>query len=54
MFKAVAPPWADTTRICGKYILISQKYIEKNNNMGYGGGYLWIGSVFLWWGGAST
>ena len=49
LFKAVAPPWADTIRICAKYCLIPLKYNENNNNMEYGGRYIWLRGVVLWW-----
>ena len=47
LFKAVAPPWADTIRICAKYCLIPLKYNENNNNMEYGGQYLWLRGVWF-------
>ena len=34
-------------RICRKYRLIPQKFNENNNNMAYGGGYLWIWGVWF-------
>ena len=38
-------------RICTKNcLIIPHKYNENYNNMGYSGGYLWIGGAFLWWG----
>ena len=33
--------------ICRKYRLIPQKYDENNNNMAYGGGYLWLWGVWF-------
>ena len=38
---------ADTMRICRKYRLIPQKYNKNDNNMEYGGGYLWIWCGFV-------
>ena len=32
-------------RICRKYRLIQQKSNENNNNVAYGGGYLWLWGV---------
>ena len=34
-------------RICRKYFPILQKYNEDNNNMAYGGGYLWLWGVWF-------
>ena len=34
-------------RIYRKYCLIPQKYNENNNNMAYGGGYLWLWGVWF-------
>ena len=47
MFQAVGPPWSDKMRICRKYCLIPQKYNENNNNMAYGGRYLWLLGVLF-------
>ena len=38
---------ADTTRICRKYRLIQQKNNEINNNMAYGGRYLWFWGLWF-------
>ena len=37
----------DTIKICIKYRLIPQKYNKNNNNMEYGGGYLWVWGVWV-------
>ena len=34
-------------RISRKYRFIPHKYNENNNNMAYGGGYLWIWGVWF-------
>ena len=38
---------ADIIKICIKYRLIPQKYNKNNNNMEYGGGYLWLWGVWF-------
>ena len=34
-------------RICRKYRLIPQKYNGNNNNIAYGGGYIWLCGVWF-------